>query len=135
MCSVHRDPRSPEGVWFCHYTKASGRRVNGSTGTRDQEKAKIICETRQSIESESLESLSVSRAADQIVETMATLFAQVRLSRLGAIAYLIQSGDFLKIGKIYKVGKRLTKRLNEHFTHPSNAIQPSPFCIPQNLAP
>jgi integrase len=44
MASIHRDPRSPKGVWYAHYKLGDGRRVARSTGTRDRAKAKIIAE-------------------------------------------------------------------------------------------
>jgi integrase len=45
MASIHRNSRSPRGVWYAHYYRADGTRVARSTGTRDKSKAKIICES------------------------------------------------------------------------------------------
>src|SRR6516162_11923204 len=45
MASLHRDPRSPKGVWYCAYTNAQGQRVFRSTGKRSKQEAKIVCET------------------------------------------------------------------------------------------
>jgi integrase len=42
--SIHRNPRSPRGVWYAYYRLADGRRVSRSTGTRDRTKARIIAE-------------------------------------------------------------------------------------------
>jgi integrase len=52
MASIHRDPRSPKGVWYAHYYRADGQRVARSTGTADKSKAKIICEAWQIAEHE-----------------------------------------------------------------------------------
>jgi integrase len=45
MASVHRNPRSPRGVFYAYFTRADGTRVARSTGTRDRNKARIICES------------------------------------------------------------------------------------------
>ena len=52
MASIHRDPRSPQGTWYCAYALADGRRVFRSTGTRDKTKAKIICDCWEQAEKE-----------------------------------------------------------------------------------
>jgi integrase len=51
MASVHRNPRSPKGVWYAHYYLADGRRVARSTSTRDKAKARIIAEAWAAAES------------------------------------------------------------------------------------
>jgi integrase len=51
MASIHRNPRSPKGVWYAHYYRADGTRVARSTGTRDKSKARIICESWAAAES------------------------------------------------------------------------------------
>jgi len=50
MASVHRDPRSPQGVWYCALTTADGRRVLRSTGKRNRREAMIICQMLQEAE-------------------------------------------------------------------------------------
>jgi integrase len=53
MASLHRDPRTKgPGVWFCSFRLADGRRVFRSTGARTKSKAKIICQTWESVEQE-----------------------------------------------------------------------------------
>jgi hypothetical protein len=52
MASVHRDPRSPHGVWNCHLTLADGRRVCRSTRNRDKAQARILCDAWQETENE-----------------------------------------------------------------------------------
>jgi integrase len=71
MASIHRDPRSHKGVWYCSYTLADGRRVMRSTGTTIRTQARIICESWAETERAAREgSLSTSRAAEIINETL-----------------------------------------------------------------
>jgi integrase len=52
MASVHRNPRSPKGVWYCHFTRADGTRTVRSTGKRNKAEAKIVCEALAQAENE-----------------------------------------------------------------------------------
>src|SRR5262245_26549375 len=52
MSSIHRDPRSPKGVWYCHFTRSDGTRAVRSTGKRNRAEAKVLCETIQAAEQE-----------------------------------------------------------------------------------
>jgi hypothetical protein len=52
MASVHRDPRFPKGVWYCHYTRAEGTRAIRSTGKRNRAQAQIVCQAIQQAELE-----------------------------------------------------------------------------------
>jgi site-specific recombinase XerD len=52
VASIHRNPRSPKGVWYCAYTLADGRRAYRSTGKRNKAEAKIICDALAQAESE-----------------------------------------------------------------------------------
>src|SRR5215469_6539346 len=71
MASLHRDPRSPKGVWYCAYTTADGRRVMRSTGKRSKGEAKIVCETWDAAARAAQEgSLSTNRGAEIINEML-----------------------------------------------------------------
>ena len=50
MASVHRDPRSPKGVWYGLYRKADGTRAFRSTGKYFKREAQIVCSGWQSLE-------------------------------------------------------------------------------------
>jgi hypothetical protein len=52
MASVHRDPRSPHGVWYCRLATADGRQVWRSTKNRDKHQAQILCDAWQETENE-----------------------------------------------------------------------------------
>ena len=52
MASVHRDPRFPEGVWYCQYQLADGRRAFRSTGKYHKAQAQIVCQAWQQAENE-----------------------------------------------------------------------------------
>jgi len=52
MASIHRNARSPKGVWYCHFTRADGTRVARSTGKRNKTEAKIICDALAQAETE-----------------------------------------------------------------------------------
>jgi integrase len=71
MASIHRDPRYPKGVWYCAYTLASGARTMRSTGTRNKQEARIICEAWAETErAAAKDALSTSRATQIINETL-----------------------------------------------------------------
>ena len=71
MASVHRNPRSPKGVWYCHYTLADGTRACRSTRTRDKTKAKIIADAWQAAEhAASNADLSHDRVLEILNETL-----------------------------------------------------------------
>ena len=75
MASIHRDPRSPKGVWYCHFVRADGTRAVRSTGKRNRAEAKILCEAFQAAEEE----LSRGELTRVRIETL----VNESLSRLG----------------------------------------------------
>lgn len=71
MASVHRDPRSPSGVWYCRLTTVDGRRVWRSTKKRNKRQAQILCDAWQQAELEAAnEGLTKQRAAQILNETL-----------------------------------------------------------------
>jgi integrase len=71
MPSIHRDPRSPKGVFYCAYTLASGQRAWRSTATRNRQEAKIVCAALAEAErAAACGQLSTSRGAQLINETL-----------------------------------------------------------------
>jgi integrase len=52
MPSVHRDPRSPKGVWYCYFTRADGTRSARSTGKHNRSQAQIVCQAIEQAEDE-----------------------------------------------------------------------------------
>ena len=71
MASVHRNPRSPKGVWYAALRLADGRRTWRSTKTRDKTKAKIITDAWQAAEdAASNAELSHDRVLEILNETL-----------------------------------------------------------------
>jgi integrase len=71
MASVHRDPRSPHGVWYCRLTLANGRRVWRSTRIRNKRQAQVLCDGWQQAELEAANGeLTKDRAAEILNETL-----------------------------------------------------------------
>ena len=50
MASVHRDPRSPHGVWYCALATADGRRVWRTTKKHNKRQAQVLCDAWQQAE-------------------------------------------------------------------------------------
>jgi integrase len=50
--SINRDPRYPKSPWRCRLRRADGTETTKSTGTRDKQRAKIICDAWQQAEYE-----------------------------------------------------------------------------------
>jgi integrase len=67
MPSVHRDPRSPQGVWYCRLTLADGRRVWRSTKSRNKRQAQLLCDGWQQAETEATRAELTKHRAQQIV--------------------------------------------------------------------
>jgi integrase len=67
MASIHRNPRSPKGVWYAHYRLADGRRIARSTGTRDRLKAEIIAQAWDTAE---ISAASGDLAHDRVLEIL-----------------------------------------------------------------
>jgi integrase len=67
MPSVHRDPRSPHGVWYCRLTLADGRRVWRSTKSRNKRQAQLLCDGWQQAETEAARTELTKHRAQQIV--------------------------------------------------------------------
>lgn len=71
MPSVHRDPRSPKGVWYAYYRLADGRQACRSTGRHNRAEAKIIAEAWQAAENGILNGgLSEQRVREILNETL-----------------------------------------------------------------
>jgi hypothetical protein len=71
MASVHRDPRSPHGVWYCALTSADGRRVWRSTKKRNKRQAEVLCDAWQQAEIEAANGeMTKHRAAEILNETL-----------------------------------------------------------------
>src|SRR6266478_3416876 len=122
MCSVHLDPRFPKGNYYCSYRLASGQRTYRSTGTKDKENAGVICEGWQAAETSAQNGkISQERVSEILVNTLtrtgakyaplvpiSTILAEVCvLPESGFFTYLIQSGDFVKIGKTTRLRSRM----------------------------
>jgi integrase len=75
MASVHRNPRSPKGVWYCFYTRADGTRACRSTGKRNKNEAKIVCDAIAQAETE-------AATGDLTKDRLKALFDET-LTRLG----------------------------------------------------
>jgi integrase len=99
MASIHRDPRSPKGVWYCAYTLADGSRSLRSTGKKDKVQAQIVCQALQQAENEAGGGeLSRDRLTELFNETLKRL-GQSPVERISVKAWLT---DWLasKEGKI-----------------------------------
>jgi integrase len=82
MASVHRDSRSPAGVWYCSFQRSDGRRTFRSTGTKIKSRAKIICDSWQAAERAAEDgTLSASRGAE-IINEMLRRIGQEPVARL-----------------------------------------------------
>ena len=74
MASIHRDPRSPYGVWYCCLATADGRRTWRSTKTRNKRQARILCDAWQQAEEEAATGhLTRNRAREILDETLKRL--------------------------------------------------------------
>ena len=71
MASIHRDPRSPHGVWYAAYALASGQRVFRSTGCRVKSQARLLADSWEAAEREAAQGrLSRNRAIEILNETL-----------------------------------------------------------------
>src|SRR5262249_2887475 len=71
MASVHRDPRSPQGVWYCRLTLIDGRRIWRSTKKRNKRQAQVLCDAWQQAQLEAANGeLTKNRATEIINETL-----------------------------------------------------------------
>ncbi len=71
MASIHRDPRSPKGVWYCAYYLADGRKAFRSTGKRNKSEAQVICQGWQQAENEAANGeLTKDRVSEIFNETL-----------------------------------------------------------------
>ena len=92
MASIHRNPRSPKGVWYAHYYRADGTRVARSTGTRDKTKAKIICEAWAAAES----AVATDRGTkDRITEILNETLRRVGIETVDRINVGVWLDDWL----------------------------------------
>jgi integrase len=88
MASIHRDPRSPKGVWYAAYTLASGRRIFRSTRQRSKSKARLLADAWEAAEREAAAGvLSRNRAIGIINETLARS-GQVLIERISVKEWL-----------------------------------------------
>jgi hypothetical protein len=106
VASVHRDPRSPEGIWYCYYRQADGQRAIRSTGQRDKEKAQAICSSLQTAENEGRNHILTQDRVTELIRS--TLRDQLHIPETGFFTYLIQSSNWLKIGVSIHLHKRMT---------------------------
>jgi integrase len=71
VASIHRDPRSPKGVWYCAYYLADGRKAFRSTGKRNKSEAQVICQGWQQAENEAANGeLTKDRVSEIFNETL-----------------------------------------------------------------
>jgi integrase len=88
MASIHRDPRSLKGVWYCAYQLADGRRAFRSTGKRNKAEAQIICQAWQQAENEAaVGELTKDRVSEIFSETLRRIGA-APLERISIKAWL-----------------------------------------------
>jgi integrase len=71
MASIHRDPRSPRGVWYAAYRYADGRAAFRSTRTRHKAQAQTIADALEAAEREARrERLTRGRVTELLNETL-----------------------------------------------------------------
>jgi integrase len=71
MASVHRDPKSPKGVWYAAYYLADGRRALRSTKQKDKQKALQIAHAWAAVEREArLRDVTQDRVIEVCNETL-----------------------------------------------------------------
>jgi hypothetical protein len=99
MASVHQHTKSP--YWYCSYRRANGQQVFRSTKHRDKEKAQAICQLWQITENQGGDSSALQRRPRPPPRF------PLALKKLGAVVYLLKSGDYIKVGKSSKLKKRL----------------------------
>jgi integrase len=88
MASIHRNPRSSKGVWYCHFTRADGTRAARSTGKRDKTQAKIVCEAIAQAENEAATGdLTKDRLKELFDETLKRL-GQSPIERISVKGWL-----------------------------------------------
>jgi integrase len=88
MASVHRNPRSPKGVWYCHFTRADGTRACRSTGKTNRIEARIVCEALAQAENEAATGdLTRDRLKELFDETL-TRLGQSPLERISVKSWL-----------------------------------------------
>jgi integrase len=75
MASIHRDPRSPQGVWYAAYRYADGRAAFRSTRARNKRQAQVIADALEAAERE-------ARTGEIIKERVAELLDET-LTRCG----------------------------------------------------
>lgn len=93
MASIHRDPRSPKGVWYCAYYLADGRKAFRSTGKRNKSEAQVICQGWQQAENEAANGeLTKDRVSEIFNETLKRIGA-APLERISIKSWL---EDWLK---------------------------------------
>jgi integrase len=83
MASVHRNPRSPKGVWYAALRLADGRRVWRSTKTRDKNKAKIITEAWQAAEDAAV---NVELSHDRVLQILNETLARIGAATIGYVS-------------------------------------------------
>ena len=88
MASIHCDPRSPHGVWYCRLTTVDGRRIWRSTKNRNKRQAKIICDGWQQAETEASNGELTRRRAQQIVNETLRRVGSDAIERVSTRAWL-----------------------------------------------
>jgi integrase len=88
MASIHRNPRSPKGVFYCYFTRADGTRAARSTGKRNKVEAKIVCEALAQAENEAATGdLTKDRLKELFDETLKRL-GQSPVERISVKSWL-----------------------------------------------
>ena len=88
MASVHRNPRSPKGVWYCHFTRADGTRAARSTGKRNKTEAKIVCEAIAQAENEAASGDLTKDRLKQLFDETLTRLGQSPIERISVKGWL-----------------------------------------------
>jgi integrase len=88
MASVHRDPRSPQGVWYCRLTLADERRVWRSTKKSNKRQASVLCEAWEQAEIEASNGELSKRRAEQILNETLRRIGSASIERITIRAWL-----------------------------------------------
>ncbi len=93
MASIHRDPRSPKGVWYCAYYLADGRRAFRSTGKRNKSEAQVICQGWHQAENEAADG---ELTKDHVSEIFSETLKRIGAAPLERISIKNWLEDWLK---------------------------------------
>jgi T5orf172 domain len=119
MASLYRRPRSP--YFWLRCKDSSGKWTSRNTRTKDRDEAEAICDSLRTTEDlASKGKLTPELVSELLTDTLIrtgvkyepsvpipTILGQVYLPNSGCFSYMLQSGDFLKIGKTTRLRKRI----------------------------